>query len=81
MMTRQEIEKLYDMITVDAASAMNVSDFGIAEGASANLVVLDQLDVVEAFRFHTPPAWIISKGRVMDQDKMRTMAFTPRATG
>ena len=38
MMTGQEIDKLYDMITVDAAAAINVPRFGLAEGAAANLV-------------------------------------------
>ena len=66
MMTRQEIEKIYDMITIDAAKAMNVAEFGIAEGALANLVVLDHPDVVEAFRFHGPPTWVISNGQVID---------------
>ena len=66
MMTRQEIEKIYDMITIDAAKAMNVAEFGIAEGALANLVVLDHPDVTEALRFHAPPAWVISNGRVID---------------
>ena len=66
MMTRQEIEKIYDMITIDAAKAMNVTEFGIAEGALANLVVLDHPDVTEALRFHAPPAWVISNGRVID---------------
>ena len=54
MMTRQEVEKLYDMITVDAAGAINLAQFGIVEGAPANLVVLNHPDVVDALRFHTP---------------------------
>jgi cytosine/creatinine deaminase len=66
MMTRQEIEKIYDMITIDAAKAMNVVEFGIAEGALANLVVLDHPDVIEALRFHGPPTWVISNGQVID---------------
>ena len=70
MMTRQEIEKLYDMITIDAAKAMNVADFGIAEGSPANLVVLNQSDIVDAFRFHSPPAWVISEGHVLDQTSL-----------
>src|SRR6516225_3542456 len=56
MMTRHDIDKLYDMITIDAAAAINVAGFGLAEGATANLVVLDQPDVVEALRFHHAPA-------------------------
>ena len=74
MMTRQEIEKLYDMITVDAATAINLGPFGLFEDAPANLVVLDQADTVEALRFHTPPAHVISKGKIVDPARMRAVA-------
>jgi len=80
MMTRQDIEKLYDMITTDAARAMNVAHHGLFEGAPANLVILDQPDVVEALRFHAAPAWVISNGRVVDQARMRTIASPEPAT-
>jgi cytosine/creatinine deaminase len=81
MMTRQEIEKLYDMITIDAARAMNVLQYGLFEGAPANLVILDQPDVVEALRFHAPPAWVISNGRIVDQTRMKAIASSQRAVG
>jgi cytosine deaminase len=76
MMTRLEMEKLYHMITVDAAAAINLGQFGFAEGSPANLVVLDQSDVVEALRFHGPPAHVISHGRIVDQARMRALAAT-----
>lgn len=78
MMTGQEIDKLYDMITVDAAAAINIPRFDLAEGAAANLVVLDQPDVVEALRFHAAPAYVISHGKLVDQAKMRTIASACR---
>ena len=81
MMTRQEIEKLYDMITIDAARAMNVPQYGLFEGAPANLVILDQADVVETLRFHAPPAWVISNGRVVDQARMKAIASSSLAAG
>jgi cytosine/creatinine deaminase len=74
MMTRQDIAKLYDMITVDAAAAINLDGFGLSVGAPANLVVLDQPDEVEALRFHGPPAHVISHGRSVDAAKMRAIA-------
>jgi cytosine/creatinine deaminase len=73
MMTRQEVEKLYDMITVDAAAAINLGRFGLAEGAPANLVVLSHPDVVDALRFHGPPEHIVKHGRVVDQARMRAL--------
>jgi cytosine/creatinine deaminase len=73
MMTRKEIGKLYDMITIEAAKAINLDGFGLSVGAAANLVVLDQPDEVEALRFHGPPAHVIGNGRLVDAAKMRAI--------
>jgi cytosine deaminase len=78
MMTRQDLEKIYDMISVDAAAAINLRRFGVSEGASANLVVLEHPDVVEALRFHGAPAHVVSSGRILDQARMRAIAFPSR---
>ncbi|MGO9786392.1 MAG: amidohydrolase family protein [Stellaceae bacterium] len=77
MMTRREVEKLYDMITVDAAAAINLHHFRLSEGIQAHLVVLDQPDVVEALRFHGPPAHVISNGQLVDVARMRAIAAAP----
>jgi cytosine/creatinine deaminase len=74
MMTRGEIEKLYDMITVEAAAAINLGPFGLFEGAPANLVVLDHSDLVDALRFHAPPTHVISKGKIVNPAGMRALA-------
>src|SRR6266513_2509525 len=66
MMSRQDMETLYDMITIAAAKAMNIRNFGIAKGQPAHLVVLDHADVVEALRFHGAPRAVISHGRLVD---------------
>ena len=74
MTTRAEIETLYDMVTVAPARAINLAEFGIAVGAPAHLVVLDQDNVVDALRFHAPPRHVISHGRRVDLDRMRALA-------
>jgi len=66
MTTRAEMETLYDMITVKAAQAMGISDYGLEVGKTAHLVVLTQPDVLEAFRHHEPPAYVISHGRLVE---------------
>ncbi|MDE5442430.1 amidohydrolase family protein [Bradyrhizobium sp. CSA207] len=74
-MTREkEIATLYEMITTRAAEAMNLRNYGLKAGCAANLVVLDQPIVSEALRFHTPPAAVISHGRLVDAEKMRELA-------
>jgi cytosine deaminase len=74
MTARDEIEALYDMITVAPARAMNIADFGLAVGAAAHLVVLDQRDVGDVLRFHAPPRCVISHGRSVDLARMRELA-------
>jgi cytosine deaminase len=77
MTTRAEIDRLYDMVTVDAARAINIANFGLQVGAPAHLVVLDEPDVVEALRHHAAPAHVISHGRVVDQERMKELARQP----
>lgn len=74
MMSRADMETLYDMITSSAAKAMNVPDHAIAMGNAANLIVLDQPDVNEALRFHAAPVAVISNGRELDLTKLQAMA-------
>jgi cytosine deaminase len=68
--TREDMEVLYDMVTKNAAKCIGVKDFEIKVGAPANLVVLDQPNVLEALRFHERPTHVISHGKLVDQAKM-----------
>jgi len=62
-----EMQKLYDMITCDAAQAMGIQDFELKVGGPAHLVVLNQPDVLEALRHHDQPAYVISHGKLVDK--------------
>jgi cytosine deaminase len=66
MTTRDDMEVLYDMITTDAAAAMGIQDHSLEVGSPANLVVLQQPDLLEALRFHQPPTAVISGGRLVE---------------
>jgi cytosine deaminase len=79
MTGRADIARLYDMITTDAAAAMNLGEFGLAVGKPAHLVVLDAPDELEALRWHAPPAHVISHGRPIDAERFRRMAESPPA--
>jgi cytosine deaminase len=68
-----EMETLYDMITVRAAQAMGVKDFALKVGNPANLVVLQEPSVLEAFRTHAAPQYVISHGKLVDKAKMEAM--------
>lgn len=74
MTTSADMNILYNMITVQSAQAIGLTDFGIHIGGPAHLVVLDAPNVLEAFREHAPPAFVISHGKLVDQVKMKVLA-------
>ena len=74
MTTAEEMETLYDMITVKAFQAMGLHGHEISTGAPADLVVLDQGTVLDAFRYHAAPVDVISHGRLVDIQNMKQMA-------
>ena len=49
-----ELEQVFDMITVNAAQAARLDDYGIAPGCRADLVVIDAPSVHEALRLQPP---------------------------
>lgn len=66
MMTWEGMEKIYDMITIDAARAMNVKNFGLKAGNTANMVVLNAKTIHEAIRHHEAPLYVISHGKIVE---------------
>lgn len=68
MTTRQEMETLYDMVTVNAAKAMNIEGHKLKVGGNANLVVLNQPNVLEALREHSAPMAVISHGKLVSRE-------------
>ena len=66
MTTEDDMERLYDMITVDAARAMGLDDLRLEVGAPADMVVLEAPSVLEALREHRAPVHVIRSGRVLE---------------
>ncbi|HUF38850.1 MAG TPA: amidohydrolase family protein [Anaerolineales bacterium] len=65
MTSRQDMEILYDMVTVEAARAMGIDGHRLEPGRPANLVVLDVPDSLEALRHHGAPAAVVFNGRLV----------------
>lgn len=62
MMTKEDREALYDMITVNPAIILRLQDYGMAPGKVANLVVLNAKDTREAFASHSAPDIVVRNG-------------------
>ncbi|MDH3943581.1 MAG: amidohydrolase family protein [Anaerolineae bacterium] len=68
MTGREDMETLYGMVTTEAAKAMGIGDFELMPGAPANLVVLEEINVLEALRTHLPPRHVISHGKLLSEE-------------
>jgi cytosine deaminase len=77
MMSEADMELLYDAVTVNPATAIGLETHALAVGNVANLVVLEGETVAEALRFHAAPRAVISHGRLVDRDTMKTAAQIP----
>ena len=58
-----ELEQAFDMVTVNAARAARLADYGIAPGCRADLVVIDAPSVHEALRLQPPRLHVVKNGR------------------
>jgi cytosine deaminase len=76
MTTRDDMETLYDMVTTKAGDAIGLPDFRLKEGNPANLVILQEPNVLEALRNHDAPTHVIYQGRLIDQDKVKSIAIS-----
>jgi cytosine deaminase len=77
MMSEADMELLYDAITVNPAGAIGLEHHSLAVGNEANLVVVEGGSVAEALRFHAAPRAVISHGRLVDRDAMKSGAEVP----
>ncbi|AGI66469.1 cytosine deaminase CodA [Octadecabacter antarcticus 307] len=71
MTSPKDMRTCFDMVTMNNARTMGLTDYGLYVGAKASLVILDAGDPVEALRLRATRLYVISNGRVISQ--------TPRA--
>ena len=63
MLTFDDMELLYDMITTSAAQVLGIQNHVLAVGGNADMVVLDAEDVYHAIWYHRAPVHVIKGGR------------------
>lgn len=64
-----QISQLVDMVTVNSAKTMMIEDYGIAEGNTANLVILDAESDFDAVRLTAEALYVIRKGEIISRTK------------
>lgn len=71
MTSPKEMQTCFDMVTVNNAKTMGLTNYGLHVGAKASLVVLDAGNPIEALRLRAARLCVIANGRIISQ--------TPRA--
>ncbi len=71
MTSSGDLKILYDLVTVNAAEALGIADFALAEGNAANLVVLDAKNEWEAIWNHEAPKLVVKAGKNITRARPR----------
>lgn len=64
-----QLNTLFDMITVNAAQTLNIKNYGIKEGQEANCIILDASNEQEAIRLTSECLFVIRKGKIISKTK------------
>jgi cytosine deaminase len=67
MTSPDDMQTCFDMVTVNNAKTMGLTDYGLHVGAKASLVVLDASNPIEALRLRPSRLWVVANGRVISQ--------------
>jgi cytosine/creatinine deaminase len=65
-------ERLVDFVTTGAARVLGIADHAIAPGNPANLAIHDSETVAGLLSRHAAPRWVISRGRVVAENRDST---------
>ncbi|MEP7290673.1 MAG: cytosine deaminase [Chloroflexota bacterium] len=71
----REIDACFDMIGVNGAKSLQISDYGIQVGNPANLVVLDAATPFDALRYQAIPLYVVSHGKVIVRNRPAKLAL------
>jgi cytosine deaminase len=67
MTSPDDMRTCFDMVTVNNAKTMGLTDYGLHVGAKASLVVLDASNPIEALRLRPARLCVVANGRVISQ--------------
>ena len=71
-----QIQEAFNMPRYNAARTLRLADYGIYEGAAANLILIDAQSPVEAIRRQADRLYVIRNGDILVKSE-RTVAFSP----
>ena len=68
----EQMAWLLDLVTVNPARALGLSDYGLAEGCRADLVVLDAATPAQAITEQAEKLWVCKNGRIVARNSRAT---------
>lgn len=72
--TPASIRIVYDMITVNAARAMGIKNYGLRPGCPADLNIIEAPNIQEAFRLRPARKYVIKNGKIIARsEECRTL--------
>ena len=74
-----EIEKVFDMITYDAAKIMRIENYGIEVGNPADFVILNTDNVKDAIRLQPERLYVIKAGKTIAISKYNRELFIQKS--
>ncbi|MEM0440409.1 MAG: cytosine deaminase [Candidatus Caldarchaeum sp.] len=79
LMSMTELRQSFSLITYNAAKALRIAEtYGVKQGASADLVVLDAFDELQALAQQKKPLFVIKRGKIVARKiPERAEAFDP----
>ena len=70
-----ELQACYDMVTYNGARTLGIEDYGIRVGGTANLVVLEAQNPIEAIRHRSSVLAVVSRGKVIVRAEERRVTW------
>ncbi|MGB3366286.1 MAG: amidohydrolase family protein [Acidaminobacteraceae bacterium] len=71
----REIEKVFDMLTIDSAKILGIKNYGIKIGNPANFIIIDALDVRDAIRLQADRLYVFKNGKLLAKTVTNTSIY------
>ncbi len=67
-----ELETVFDMVTVNAARALRLQSYGLKVGSDGDMLVWNAATVKEALTAQLPPTWVIRGGKLLAKTSVQS---------
>jgi cytosine/creatinine deaminase len=73
----EQMAWLFELVTTNPARALGLSDYGLASGCRADLVVLDATSPAQAITEQAEKLWVFKSGHMVARNTRTTEVLLP----